>query len=85
MREVQASDMEERFPELLSEVEQGEMVVIMREGKPIARLVPEAANAESNIKKADVFEQLRALRQQLPRTGITIDDILTWRHEGHGR
>jgi prevent-host-death family protein len=79
MREVQASDAKAHLPQLLDDVERGETIVITRHGRPIARIVPEADRRQEEIDKA--IEGIKALRK---RTGkITVDELLSARHEGH--
>lgn len=79
MRDIQASDAKTHLPQILDEVERGETVRITRHGRPIARLVPEANRRQAEIDKA--VENIRALRR---RTGkITLEEILSFRHEGH--
>lgn len=79
MREVQASEAKAHLPQLLDEVERGETIVITRHGRPIARIVPEARRRQEEIDKA--IESIKALRE---RTGkITLDELLSARHEGH--
>jgi len=79
MREVQASDAKAHLPQLLDDVERGDTVVITRHGRPIARIVPEADRRQQEIGKA--IEGIKALRK---RTGkITVDELLSARHEGH--
>ncbi len=79
MREVQASDAKAHLPQLLDDVERGDTIVITRHGRPIARIVPEADRRQQEIGKA--IEGIKALRK---RTGkITVDDLLSARHEGH--
>jgi len=59
-------------------VERGETVIITRHGRPIARLVPEAALRRDEIEAA--IESLIALRK---RTGkISVKDLLSARDEG---
>lgn len=78
MREVQASDAKAPRP-MLDDVERGETVVIARHGRPIARIVPEAHRRREEIEKA--IEVIKAVRK---RTGtITVDELLSARHEGH--
>ena len=79
MREDQVTEV--RWSDLLDEVEKGETVVITREGRPVARMVPEAPRGQAGAR--DVFEEIRAFRETLPK--ITIEEILAWRHEGHDR
>ena len=71
--------MEKQLPELLTEVEQGGTLVITREGKPIARIVPE--KREPHRSRAELLRDIEAFRKGMPR--VTIEEILAWRHEGH--
>jgi prevent-host-death family protein len=79
MREVQASEAKTHLPQLLDEVERGEIIVITRHGRAVARLVPEAERHQEEIDKA--IESIRALRQRTGR--ITVEELLSARHEGH--
>lgn len=79
MRDIQASDAKAHLPQILDAVERGETVRITRHGRPIARLVPEADRRQAEIDSAIVC--IKALRS---RTGkITLDELLSARHEGH--
>jgi prevent-host-death family protein len=79
MREIQASEAKTHLPQLLDEVERGETIVITRHGRPIARIVPEAERRQEEIDKA--IDAIKALRK---RTGkITVDELLSAKHEGH--
>jgi prevent-host-death family protein len=79
MREIQASEAKTHLPQLLDDVERGETVVITRHGRAIARIVPEAHRRQAEIDRA--IESIKALRQ---RTGkITLNELLSARHEGH--
>jgi prevent-host-death family protein len=78
MREIQVSDAEGPLVALLDEVERGETVIIMRNGKAIARIVPEAERRREEIDRA--IESMKALGK---RTGkITVEEILSARDEG---
>jgi len=79
MREVQASEAKTHLPRLLDEVERGETVVITRHGRAIARIVPETDRRQEEIDKA--IESIKALRKHTGR--ITVDELLSARHEGH--
>ncbi len=81
MRTVKASEAEAQLPSLLDEVERGETLVITRHGRPIARLVPEAELRATNT--ARVMREIEAFRQSMPQ--LSLDEILSARHEGHGR
>jgi prevent-host-death family protein len=79
MREIQASEAKTHLPQILDEVERGETVIITRHGRAIARLVPEADRRQAEIDQA--IAEIRGLRRRAGR--ITIDELLTARHEGH--
>lgn len=81
MREVQSSEAKAHLPQLLSEVERGEIIVITRHGRPIARLVPEADQRLIGVRRT--MEQIAAFRKTMPAIGVP--DILSARHEGHKR
>lgn len=81
MKKVQATQAKATFAELLREVERGETVLITRHGKTVARLVPETTRREEEVAKA--IRDLEELRASLPRVGISVEDILDMRHEGH--
>ncbi len=71
MREVQASEAKTHLPRLLDGVERGEVIVITRHGRPIARLVPEARCRESEIRAAiDGIKALRRVEALLPAAEI---------------
>ncbi len=79
MREIQASEAKTHLPQLLDDVERGETIVITRHGRPIARIVPEIQRRQMEIDSA--IEAIKALRK---RTGkITVDELLSAKHEGH--
>jgi prevent-host-death family protein len=79
MRAIQASDAKTHLPQILDEVERGKTVIITRHGRAIARLVPEARRRQEEIDKA--IEGIRALRARAGK--ITLDELLSARHEGH--
>ncbi len=79
MREIQASEAKAHLPSLLHEVERGETLIITRHGKPIARIVPEADRRQEEIDRA--IEDIKALRQRAGK--ITVEELLSAKHEGH--
>jgi prevent-host-death family protein len=79
MREIQASDAKAPLAGLLDDVERGETLIITRQGRPIARIVPEADRRQEEVDKA--IEEIKALRL---RTGkITVEELVSAKHEGH--
>lgn len=81
MRSIPASEAKARFSELLSDVERGETIAITRHGKRIAEISPGREIDREQVLTA--IEELRQLRQARPKTGISLAEILEWRHEGH--
>jgi prevent-host-death family protein len=79
MREVQSSDAKAHLPQLLDDVERGETIIITRHGRAIARLVPEAERRREEAAKA--LAELEEFRKTMPQ--LTLDEILSARHEGH--
>ena len=83
MQEVRASDAKTHFSELLDQVERGETIVITRHGRRIARIVPEAERRQQEISEA--VENIKALGKEIREKfgPMTLDEILSLRHEGH--
>ncbi|WP_158810069.1 type II toxin-antitoxin system Phd/YefM family antitoxin [Beijerinckia sp. L45] len=79
MREIRASDAKAHLPSLLDAVERGETVIITRHGRPVARLVPDADRRQ--VERDRTHEAVLALRKTMP--SLSLDDILSARHEGH--
>ncbi|BCH04979.1 antitoxin (plasmid) [Mesorhizobium sp. 131-2-5] len=79
MREVQASEAKTHLPQLLSDVERGETIIITRHGKPIARIVPEEETRRERIRR--VKAEIDVFRKTMP--ALTLEEILSGRHEGH--
>lgn len=80
MREVQASEAKTHLPQLLNDVERGETILITRHGRPIARLVPEADRRQAEVDRA--VANIRAMKQD-KTDKLSLDEILSSRHEGH--
>jgi antitoxin (DNA-binding transcriptional repressor) of toxin-antitoxin stability system len=78
MRLILASDAESQLPGLLDDVERGETVVVIRDGKAIARIVPEIARRREEIERG--IEMMKSVRQHTFRT--TADEIISARDEG---
>jgi prevent-host-death family protein len=65
MATVTAFEAKTRFGELLERVSKGEEVVITRHDKPVARLVPEGARRQDDVRRS--VEGLRDLQQRIRR------------------
>ena len=81
MREVQATEAKARLAELLRTVERGESIAITRHGKTVAHLVP--AQDRESAQRREAVAHFRELRRGWRKTGMSTDEILAARHEGH--
>jgi antitoxin (DNA-binding transcriptional repressor) of toxin-antitoxin stability system len=79
---VVAEYAEPRLSELLDRVEQGEEIVITRNGRAVARLTPGGGHDIARALAA--VERLAALRKELAGRGINVtqDEIRAMRDEG---
>lgn len=80
MRQIQASEAKTHLLRLLDDVEKGETIAITRHGKVIAQIVPDQTRQAADVAK--IFAKLDEQRK-LVRGKTTLEEILSWRHEGH--
>ncbi len=78
-REVQASEAKTHLSRLLDEVERGKTIIVTRHGRAIARIVPEFHRRQREIN--DAIDDLKRLGQEVGR--ISVEELLSLRHEGH--
>ena len=81
MREIQATEAKARLAELLRNVEHGETIAITRHGKTIAHLTP--AHAQDRVEREAAVERFLQRRAGWEKTGMSSEEILALRHEGH--
>ena len=81
MRQIQSTEAKARFAEILRTVEHGETIAITRHGKTVAHLIP-ARDQEQAERDAAVDRFLKRRASWRP-TGMTREEILAARHEGH--
>ena len=79
MSDVSAYEAKTHLPRLLRAVERGETFVITRRGKPVAKLAPVEDIDRAAVSEA--IERIKAMRRRLPK--VPLEELLTWRHEGH--
>jgi prevent-host-death family protein len=78
MQTIQASEAKTHFLRLLNDVERGEIVIVTRHGKRVARLIPEVEIDRERVQRA--IDGMRALRQ---RTGkVSFEEIISMKNEG---
>jgi prevent-host-death family protein len=78
---VNIGEAKTRLSELVAKVEAGEKVLIARGNRPVARLAP----LEERERGESAVEAALALRDSGEIQGVTAEEILAWRHEGHRR
>lgn len=74
-----------RFSELVEAAERGEEVIVLKRGRPVAKLVPVNAAPDAAERRLAALDRADALRAQLLReTGrpFTHDEIISARDEG---
>jgi prevent-host-death family protein len=83
VHEVQASVAKTHFSQLLDEVERGTTFVVLRHGRPIARIVPDLDGQRQRKKQA--IENIRKLaREREAEFGpVSVEEIFSSIHEGH--
>jgi prevent-host-death family protein len=81
MREVQATVAKARLAEIIRDVERGESITITRNGKKVALLVP--IEDEERIQREKAMDRFMESRSQWQPTGMSAEEILAVRHEGH--
>jgi prevent-host-death family protein len=75
MESVGAYEAKTHLPQLLDRVVRGEEIQITRNGRPVARLVPETAADEPDVR--DVIAQIREFRKGRKLGGdVTIRDLI---------
>ncbi len=70
---------EAQWKQLPDDVERGETIIITRDGRPIARLIPELVRRKKSIDEA--LTSLKELRQRAGK--ITREELLSARHQDH--
>lgn len=78
-REVKIGEAKTHLSALLAEVEAGEDLIICRGPTPIARVT----RIDNGREHAALCATLR--RERAKQKAVKTAEILSWRHEGHGR
>ena len=81
MREIRVAEAQAMFDELLGTVAEGESIAITRRGQNVAFLIP-PRDFELNQRRSAV-DRFRDRRRGWRKIGISTDEILKARHEGH--
>jgi prevent-host-death family protein len=75
MKTVTARDANQHFSKVLAEVEQGETVLITKNGKTVAELRPRSDDPRDDPAWRAAYEQMVALMQAWPDRGISVGAI----------
>jgi len=81
MREIGASEAKNKLNEMLDLVEDGEEIVITRDGKAVARLVRETAKRDRGAARA-AAERIRNRAKTVGSSPITMEEWKAFRDEG---
>ena len=81
MREVRATEAKARLAELLRQVEAGETIAITRHGAAVAHLIP--VPVEERARRQAAMDRFMQARSRWKPTGMSRDEVLATRHDGH--
>lgn len=81
METIGAFDAKTRLSELLERTAKGESFEITKHGRPVGRIVPPDTVRDPRVVAAAV-ERLKGFRGVLK--GLSRDELLALKHEGHG-
>ncbi len=81
MREIRATEAQAKLDELLGTVTAGESIAITRRGRIVAYLIPRLDFELSRRRSA--VARFRERRRGWRKIGMSTDEILKARHEGH--
>lgn len=75
MRSTTVRDANQNFSKLLAEVEQGETVLITKNGRTVAELRPRADDPHQNPEWRSAYEEMLRLMKETPATGYRVGKI----------
>ena len=87
MREIQETEAKAQLTELLHEVEGGESIAIIRDGKKVAALVPVEQedwidnSEEARERRRKAVEEFMEARKKWKKVDVTLEELMDWRHE----
>lgn len=80
MRIIGSFQAKTHFSKLLADVSKGEKIMISKNGKVVAMLVP--ADQSEQLTAEEAYSRLLKLRKKLCNRGITADEIQDMKKEG---
>ena len=81
-RKIQEEEAKERFTELLDDVERGESIAIIRDGKKFAAIIPVEDDLwmEDPELRRQAVDRFREARKSWKTKKVSIEEILEWRY-----
>lgn len=80
MKAIGSFEAKTHFSKLLAEVGRGKKLLITKNGKPVAMLIPVEMPAELSVEEA--LERLQKIRQKRSGRKITVDEINAMKEKG---
>jgi prevent-host-death family protein len=78
MRTYSVSDANRHFKEVLDRVKSGETIVVTENGRAVAEVAPASAGLNTRFSSLERLQEVRRLFK-----GVTLNDMISARHEGH--
>lgn len=75
MREMSVREANQNFSQLIAAAEQGETIVITKNGKPVARVSPQPADPKDDAWLQEARRKLEEHFAQLKPTGVRVADL----------
>jgi prevent-host-death family protein len=87
MPAYEASEAQNIFSELLDRAERGEEIIITNRGRPVMKLVPvevkPAVDPDTYARRIEALrQQAIAWRKAQGQAPVSLEEALSWRHEG---
>jgi prevent-host-death family protein len=79
VRSYSVAEAKDHFQEMLDHVRAGETIVVTEDGKPLAEVAP--APVKTSNAKSSLDQELEHIHQLFK--GVTLEDMMSARHEGH--
>ncbi len=75
MREMSVREANQNFSQVIAAAEQGETIVITKNGKPVAKITPQQADRSQDPEWQAAYETLVKSLREKPATGFRVGKI----------
>ena len=81
-RKIQEEEVKERLAELLDDVERGESIAIIRDGKKFAAIIPVEDDLwmEDSELRRQAMEKLLEARKGWEKIDVSVEEFMEWRY-----